>query len=76
MEVQAGNQSHSNDSLPGLVALLNRLPVNGKPQFVRGDIGWGTDHAMKEMEAIKVKKDKDLAISKLTKYERELLGFK
>lgn len=52
VEVQAGNQSHSNDSLPGLVALLNRLPANGKPQFVRGDIGWGTDNAMKEMEAI------------------------
>lgn len=52
VEVQAGNQSHSNDSLPGLVALLGRLPANGKPRFVRGDIGWGTDNAMKEMEAI------------------------
>lgn len=66
VEVQAGNQSHSNDSLPGLVALLGRLPANGKPEFVRGDIGWGTDNAMKEMEAInqaylfKLKKSKNV----------------
>lgn len=52
VEVQAGNQSHSNDSLPGLVALLTRLPAAGKPEFVRGDIGWGTDHAMTQMDAI------------------------
>jgi len=48
VEVQAGDQSHSNHSLPGLVALLNRLPVDGKPEFVRGDIGWGTDNVMRE----------------------------
>ena len=52
VEVQAGDQSHSNHSLPGLVALLNRLPIDGKPEFVRGDIGWGTDNVMKEMEEI------------------------
>ena len=52
VEVQSGNQSHSNDSLPGLVALLNRLPADGKPDFVRGDIGWGTDNAMTQLEAI------------------------
>ena len=66
VEVQAGNQSHSNDSLPGLVALLNRLPADGKPEFVRGDIGWGTDNAMTQMEAIgqpylfKLKKSKNV----------------
>jgi hypothetical protein len=52
VEVQAGNQSHSNDSLPGLIALLKRLPADGKPQFVRGDIGYGTDKFMKQMEAL------------------------
>lgn len=52
VEVQAGDQSHSNYSLPGLVALLNRLPTDGKPEFVRGDIGWGTDNAMMQMEDI------------------------
>jgi len=52
VEVQAGNQSHSNDSLPGLIALLKRLPADGKPQFVRGDIGYGTDKFMDQMEAL------------------------
>ncbi len=52
VEVQAGNQSHSNDSLPGLISLLNRIPAESKPEFVRGDIGWGTDNVMREMEEI------------------------
>jgi len=52
VEVQAGNQSHSNHSLPGLISLLKRLPTDGKPEFVRGDIGYGTDNIMTEMEAI------------------------
>ncbi len=52
VEVQAGNQSHSNNSLPGLLALLKRLPADSKPEFVRGDIGYGTDNFMKEMESI------------------------
>ena len=77
VEVQAGNQSHSNDSLPGLVALLNRLPADGKPKFVRGDIGWGTDNAMTEMEAIdqpylfKLKKSKNV---KNLIYKQHCLG--
>ena len=52
VEVQAGNQAHSNHSLPGLIALLNRLPAGSKPEFVRGDIGYGTDNMMRELEAI------------------------
>ena len=66
VEVQAGDQSHSNHSLPGLVALLNRLPADSKPEFVRGDIGYGTDNVMQEMEAIdqpylfKLKKSKNI----------------
>lgn len=66
VEVQAGNQSHSNDSLPGLLSLLKRLPADGKPEFVRGDIGYGTDKFMKEMESIeqsylfKLKKTKNV----------------
>ena len=77
VEVQAGNQSHSNDSLPGLVALLNRLPADGKPEFVRGDIGWGTDNAMTQMEGIdqpylfKLKKSKN--VKKLI-YKQHCLG--
>lgn len=52
VEVQAGNQSHSNHSLPGLISLLKRLLTDGKPEFVRGDIGYGTDNIMTEMEEI------------------------
>jgi DDE family transposase len=52
VEVQAGNQSHSNDSLPGLVLLLKRFPDDSKPEFVRADIAWGTDNVMQEMEEI------------------------
>jgi hypothetical protein len=52
VEVQAGDQSHSNYSLPGLVGLLNRLAADSRPAFVRGDIGWGTDRVMSELEEI------------------------
>jgi len=66
VEVKAGDQSHSCYSLPGLIALLNRLPDNEKPVFVRGDIGWGTDGVMKDLEALnqsylfKLKKSKNV----------------
>ena len=53
VEVKAGHHSHSTHSLPGLVSLLNRLPEGNKPEFVRGDIGWGTDTVMRELEDIK-----------------------
>ena len=52
VEVQAGDQTHSTHSLPGLVAWLTRLPAASRPEFVRGDIGWGTDTVMAELEAI------------------------
>ena len=53
VEVQPGNQSNSSHSMPGLVSLLQRLPVDGKPEFVRGDIAWGTDNVMSELEEMK-----------------------
>ncbi len=52
VEIKAGDQSHSTHSLPGLVSLLNRLPADSKPEFVRGDIGFGTDTVMSELEMI------------------------
>lgn len=52
VEVKAGDQSHSIHSLPGLLSLLNRLSADSKPEFVRGDIGFGTDTVMRELEAI------------------------
>jgi len=50
VEVQAGNLSKSKHSMPGLLALLDRLPANGKPQFIRGDCDWGNDQVMNELE--------------------------
>ena len=66
VDVQAGNQSHSNDSLPGLMSLLERFPEDCRPEFVRGDIAWGTDNAMTQLEnanlcyLFKVKKSKNV----------------
>ncbi len=35
--VAAGNQSHSNTTLPGLIELMERLPIEKRPHLVRGD---------------------------------------
>ena len=35
----AGNESHANHTLPGLVKLLDGLPANRRPKLVRGDAG-------------------------------------
>ncbi len=66
VEVQAGDQSNSCHSMPGLISLLHRLPANGKPSFVRGDIAWGTDNVMTQLEELeqnylfKLKKSKNV----------------
>ena len=39
VEVAAGNQSQANTSLPGLIELIERLPVEKRPHLVRGDEG-------------------------------------
>ena len=52
VEVQSGNQSNSCHSMPGLIELLQSLPLDGQPEFVRGDIAWGTDNAMTQLEDI------------------------
>ena len=52
VDVQAGNQSASSYSAPGLMDLLNRLEPSHKPQFVRGDCDWGSDAVMSDLEAI------------------------
>ena len=50
VDVQAGNQSASSYSAPGLIALLSRLPESHQPQFVRGDCDWGSDAVMSDLE--------------------------
>jgi len=53
VEVQAGNQAQSTHSLPGLLAIINKLPPEQRPTFVRGDCDWGSDRVMSELEEIK-----------------------
>ncbi len=53
VEVQPGDQSQSAHSLPGLLGILNRLPTEQRPRFVRGDCDWGTHRVMNELEDIK-----------------------
>lgn len=53
VEVQPGDQAQSSHSLPGLLAILNRLPDNQRPKFVRGDCDWGSHRVMSELEDIK-----------------------
>ena len=66
VEVQPGNQGNSAHSLPGLMSLLNRLPKECWPEFVRGDCDWGSDRIMTELEQagcgylFKMKKSKNV----------------
>ena len=50
VEVQAGNQSASRYSAPGLWSLLERIPKEHWPRFIRGDCDWGNDGIMAEAE--------------------------
>jgi len=52
VEVQAGNQSSSAYSAPGLWALLQRIPHANWPAFIRGDSDWGSDAIMTEAEQL------------------------
>jgi hypothetical protein len=49
-EVQPGNQVAAFYSLPGLWALLDKLPKSKRPEFLRGDCAWGNERAMCEAE--------------------------
>lgn len=49
-EVQAGNQAASSYAQPGFWEYLDALPPVSRPVFIRGDIGWGTEHMMQEAE--------------------------
>lgn len=66
VEVQAGDQAQSAHSLPGLLAILNELPIEQRPTFVRGDCDWGSNRVMSELEEInqdylfKLKKSKNV----------------
>lgn len=50
VEVQSGNQMAASYSAPDLWALLDRLPRNQWPHFIRGDCAFGTDSLMNAAE--------------------------
>ena len=50
VEVKAGDEHSGCHSLPGLLKLLDSLPVERRPKIVRGDCGFGSDGIMRELE--------------------------
>lgn len=54
VDVEPGNQSHSNTTLPGLLKLIDRLPSEERPYCVRGDAGFGNDAVMQGLEERKI----------------------
>jgi len=52
--VAAGNQSHANTTLPGLIELIERMPSEKRPVLVRGDCGQGGEPTMAALEAREV----------------------
>jgi len=52
VDVQPGDQSHAAHSMPGLIGLLQRLPEDCQPAFIRGDCDWGNDPVMSKLEAM------------------------
>ena len=49
-EVKAGNEHSGSHSLPGLLRVLDDLPLNRRPRIVRGDCGFGSDTLMRPLE--------------------------
>lgn len=54
VNVEAGNKSQANTTLPGLIELLDRLPTDKRPHCVRGDCGFGQDVTMRALEDRKI----------------------
>jgi hypothetical protein len=52
VDVQPGDQSQAAYSMSGVIRLLERLPQDGQPAFIRGDCEWGHDPVMSELEAM------------------------
>jgi len=50
VEVHAGNESSSSHSAPGLWSLLETMRPEDRPEFIRGDCGFGTDGLMRAAE--------------------------
>ena len=46
VEVMAGNESASSNTLPHLFSWLDDIPIARRPKFIRGDCGFGTNAVM------------------------------
>lgn len=51
-EVQGGKSHAARHSLPQLMVLLKALPVAQRPRLVHGDIAFGIDPVMRELEGL------------------------
>lgn len=51
-QLQGGKTTSAAHSLPGLKALLERLPPTQRLQLVRGDCAVGTERVMTELESL------------------------
>jgi hypothetical protein len=51
VSVAPGNETHANTTLPGLIELIEKLPVEKRPALVRGDCGQGGEPTMAALEA-------------------------
>lgn len=50
VEVAAGNHSATSYTSPGLWNIIDNLPINSRPQFIRGDCAFGNDNLMRGAE--------------------------
>jgi hypothetical protein len=50
VEVSAGDKMSYRHALPGLIALLERLPKEQQPWLVRGDCGFGNEPTLEVLE--------------------------
>ena len=50
VEVLPGNESGATHSLPGLLNLIDRLPLAARPEFVRGDCDYGNEKVMSGLD--------------------------
>ncbi len=70
VEVKPGNETSSNHSTPGLWELLQSIPRENWPAFIRGDVAFGVEGVMYEAEEIGVEY---LSKLRLTKNVRRLI---
>lgn len=50
VDVEAGNRSHGNYTMPGLIKILDKLPDDRQPYLVRGDAGLSSEDMLSGLE--------------------------